>query len=184
MSSWEVEALDTDAESADTADADGKSDADGKTGADATAGTDADAETDASATVRGRLRGRLPSVGIPFSPKRFGLAVGLITVGIVAGGWIPFVGAITQYVGLFGAAFLLGATGLSGYLETGAAGAAAAGLSTVLGLLTTGTFVIGVDVLQRYGLAVAGVGVSIGLLVSLIGLYFGRDFKDGLTRSL
>lgn len=129
-----------------------------------------------------RLRGVLP--GVPFSPKRFGLAVGLLTVGIVAGGWVPFVGTLTQYAGLFLAAFLLGVTRQAGYLETGSAGAVAAGVSTLLGVASTGGFVIGVDVLQRYGLAIGAVGVSIGLLLALAGIYFGRDLRAGLTRSV
>lgn len=144
------------------------------------AGTSPEAE-------RGRLAGlrsRIPSPSVPFSPRRFGLAIALLTVGIVAGGWVPLVGAITQYVGLFAAAFLLGAIDRASYLEAGTAGAAAGGVSTVLGLLSTGGFVIGVDLFRRYGLAVAGVGVFAGLAIAIVGLYFGRDLRNGVTRSI
>ncbi len=182
MSSREVEtdadAVGTDADSIPT-DADGVGTDTGAVGT--------DTNTDESGGLKSLLARLVPSgvlPGVPFSAKRFGVAVLLITAGIVAGGWIPLVGAITQYVGLFLAAFLLGATRTAGYLEAGSAGAVGAGLSTLLGLLSTGTFVIGLDVLQRYGLAVAGVGVSVGLLVAVTGVYFGRDLRAGLTRSV
>lgn len=154
--------------------------------------TDGATDTESSggrlAGIRSGVGRRLPGVPTPsrprFSPRRFGVAVGLFAVGIFVGGLVPLVGAVTQYAGLFAAAFLLGLADRAGYLEAAPAGAVAAGASVLLGTLTTGTFVLGVDLLQRYGIAITGVGVSVGLLLAVAGLYFGRDLRNGLTRSV
>lgn len=137
----------------------------------------------------GRLSRFVPSLGIRrrlpgFSAKRFGLATVACAVGVFVGGFVPLVGGITQYAGLLAAAFLLGLTGRVRYLEAAPAGAVAAGVSVLLGTLSAGTFVLGVDLVRRYGLAITGVGVTAGLLLAVIGLYFGRDLRNGLTRSV
>lgn len=150
-------------------------------------GDDVAAETDESS---GGLRGRLPSrpsLGLSrlFGPKRFLLALGLAVGGLVAGGAVPFVGAVTQYVGLFAAAFAYGLVASdSAYVETSVAGAVAAAVALLLNTLSAGGFVVGADVLGRYGITLTAVGVGLGLLVSLVGHYFGRDLRAGVTRDV
>ncbi|MEZ3114425.1 hypothetical protein RYH80_00590 [Halobaculum sp. MBLA0147] len=147
----------------------------------------AGAETDeSSGGLRSRLPGR-PSLGLSglFGPKRFLLALGLAVGGLVAGGAVPFVGAVTQYVGLFAAAFGYGLVASdSAYVETSVAGAVAAAVALVLNTLSAGGFVVGTDVLGRYGITLTAVGVGLGLLVSLVGHYFGRDLRAGVTRDV
>lgn len=121
----------------------------------------------------------------PFSAKGFLLTFAVLLVGLIAGSAVPLVGGLARYLGLFAAAFVLG-VGRSrrAYLETAVAGALAAGGAFLLGTLTTGTLVVGTSLLADYGLPVAGVGVTIGVLLSVAGVYFGRDLRDGLTRSV
>lgn len=156
---------------------------DGSTAADATAASgDADAD---GGGLRDRLPG-LPSVsGSLFAPRRFLLALGLAVAGLVVGGAVPFVGFLTRYVGLFAAAFAYGlVTDDSAYAEVGTAGAVAAAVTLLLGTLTTGGFVLGADLVGRYGVALTGVGVGLGLLVSVVGHYFGRDLRAGVTQEI
>lgn len=159
---------------------------------DGTGGVGDDTATDTGRTS-GRLSGvrdRIPSVSRPsagtlFAPKRFLIVLTLSVVGLAAGGMLPFVGVLTQYLGLFAATFVYGLAAKSrAYTETGVAGAVAAAVTLLLGTLSTGGFVLGADLLGRYGFAITGVGVSVGLLVSLLGHYFGRDLRAGLTKNI
>ncbi|MGQ4555128.1 hypothetical protein [Halobellus sp. GM3] len=141
--------------------------------------------TDAGeATRRGSLRGALPSKPT-FSIRSFLLVLALSVVGVVAGGSIPLVGSVGQFVGLFVVAFGVGAVGSRRrYLEIGLAGAVAAGLAFVLGTLTSVFAPVALRILADYGIAIAGVGTGAGALASLAGYYFGRDLRDGLTRDV
>ncbi|WP_256545591.1 hypothetical protein [Halobellus inordinatus] len=137
----------------------------------------------------GRLRRVLPSapgsLRSPFSIRSFLVVLALSVVGVVAGGSIPLVGSVGQFLGLFVVAFAVGAVGSRRrYLEVGLAGAIAAGLAFVLGTLTSVFAPVAVRILADYGVAIAGVGVGAGLLASLAGHYFGRDLRDGLTRDV
>ncbi|WP_336024991.1 hypothetical protein [Halobellus salinisoli] len=133
-----------------------------------------------------RLTPSLPSVPRPsFSVRSFLVVLALSVVGIVAGGSVPFVGTLGQLIGLFVAAFAIGLVGSrTRYLEVGLAGAAAAGLAFVLGTLTSVFAPLAVGVIADYGVAIAGVGTGTGLLAALLGHYFGRDLRDGLTREV
>ena len=116
-----------------------------------------------------------------FSPRTFLLALVLSVVGLVVGGAVPVVGYLGRFLGIALAAFAL-AFLVSGrrYVETGLAGALAAGLGFVLGTLNSVLFPVVAD----YGLQIAGVGTTAGLLAALVGHYFGRDLKAGLTKEL
>jgi hypothetical protein len=165
---------------------DDSSPSDDATESDSTGGSDSTADASGRSGLRDRLPGvDLPSGGSLFSPRRFLLALALTVGGLVVGGAIPLVGAVTRYAGLFAATFLLGLiSSRRSYLECGVAGAVAAAGSFLLGTLSTGAFVLGFDLLQRYGLTVAGVGVGVGFLVAVVGHYFGRDLRAGLTRNV
>jgi len=158
----------------------------------ATAG-DAPDERDGRRGDGRSLRDRLPGLpGLPsrrggrlFSPRSF-LAVLLLSVaGLFVGSAVPIVGFLGQFVGLFAVAFGVGLVGSRRrYLEVGLAGAVAAGAGFVLSVLTSIFPLFAADLLGEYGLAIAGVGVGAGLLVSVAGYYFGRDLRNGLTRDL
>ncbi|MEZ3143277.1 hypothetical protein [Halobaculum sp. MBLA0143] len=155
-----------------------------ETDEEASTGSDETAETSGGG-LRDRLPGRPSLSGSLFAPRRFLLALGLAVAGLVVGGAIPFVGVVTRYVGLFAAAFGYGlVTDDGAYAEVGVAGAVAAAVTLVFGTLTTGGFVLGADLIGRYGITLTGVGVGIGLLVSLVGHYFGRDLRAGLTQDI
>jgi hypothetical protein len=152
-----------------------------------TSGSDR-AERDA-ATGDSRFGRLLPSRPRPlrgsFSVRSFLIVLALSIAGVVAGGSIPLVGSIGQFLGLFLVAFVVGAVGSRRrYLEVGLAGAVAAGLAFVLGTLTSVFAPVAVQVLADYGVAIVGVGTGAGLLASLAGHYFGRDLRDGLTREV
>lgn len=111
-----------------------------------------------------------------FSPKAFlaiillfglGFAVAQATVPLLPGGPI----------GLFAAAFVLGlATARRRYLET-TLGGLAVGAGGFLASNLAGSLV-------GAGEALALIGGAVGLLATLLGYYFARDLKDGLTREM
>jgi hypothetical protein len=111
----------------------------------------------------------------------FLLALVASVAALVVGGSFPVVGIVGRFVGLFVVAFAIGLL-VAGrhYVEVGVAGGLAAGLGFVLSALATPLF----PVVAEYGVEIAGVGTTAGVLVSLAGHYFGRDLKDGLTRDL
>ncbi|MFB6080503.1 MAG: hypothetical protein ABEJ81_05860 [Haloferacaceae archaeon] len=123
---------------------------------------------------------RVPSPTV-VTARGMALAFALALAGVVVGGMVPLVGAVGRFVGLFLAAFALGLAGSRRrYVESGIAGALAAGLGALLGTLATPFF----PAVARYGVAIAGVGAGLGLVVSVAGHYFGRDLRAGLTRDL
>ncbi len=90
---------------------------------------------------------------------------------------IPFVGLLGSILGISVAGFLYGLGGSNGrYLELLVAGAVAGGGSAVLGNLLVITFG------SMAGLL--GIGILGGALGAVVGHYFGRDFRDGLTRDV
>ncbi|WP_416840764.1 hypothetical protein [Haloferax sp. DFSO52] len=129
-----------------------------------------------------RRGGRLSGL---FSLRAFLLALVLSIGGLLVGGAIPIVGFIGRFVGIAAAGFLFGLVGSKRrYVEIGLAGALAAGLAFVLSTLFSVFAPFAVQLLADYGLAIAGVGAVSGALAGLVGHYFGRDLKDGLTRDL
>ncbi|KAB1198537.1 MULTISPECIES: hypothetical protein [Haloferax] len=123
--------------------------------------------------------GRLSGV---FSARAFLIALVLSIGGLLVGGAIPIVGFIGRFAGIAAAGFLMGLVGSKRrYVEVGLAGAIASGFAFVLSTLFS---IFAIPLLAEYGLAIAGVGVVSGVLAGLVGHYFGRDLKDGLTRDL
>jgi len=126
----------------------------------------------------GRLGGR-------FSAKALLVSLVAVAIGVGVGGAIPIVGGITSLAGVAAATFVLGIlAGESRYLETGLAGGIVVGANFALSLLTSAALPIGIDFFQQYGLAFGGVGVVVGAALGLVGHYFGRDLRDGLTREI
>ncbi|WP_245757946.1 hypothetical protein [Natronobacterium haloterrestre] len=140
---------------------------------------DSDSDPDDSSTLS-RFVPSLPRPGLVsrgdlFSPKAFLALVLLIGAGLLAGGTvIPVAGRL---IGMFAVAFLVGLLASKRrYLEMAAAGVLSSGLVTLV-----------TDPL----LAVAGntqillaVGATAGLATTVVGYYFGRDLRAGLSRDV
>lgn len=124
-------------------------------------------------------------LGELFSLKAFLLSVLVIGVGVGVGGAVPFVGTIGSLVGLFVATFLTGLiVSKRRYLETAIAGGSIVGLSFAVSLLTTGVLPVGMRFFREYGLLFGGAGVVLGAALGVVGHYFGRDLRDGLTQEI
>ncbi|MFD1641242.1 hypothetical protein [Halohasta litorea] len=133
---------------------------------------------DTSDDAAGRLGGL-------FSLKAFLLSAALIAVGVGGGGAIPIVGTLGSLGGLFVATFVVGLVAAERrYLETAVAGGLIVGASFALSLLSTGVLPVGMRFFREYGLAFGGVGVGIGAVLAVVGHYFGRDLRDGLTQEI
>jgi len=130
------------------------------------------ADTQESGGLRERAADRL---GV--SKRGLGLSAVVAAVGVlVLGSVLPF-GVIGNLAGLFVAAFGYGAISGDGqYLSIGLASAVAGGITAVVGNLTV--------TLLGPGIPIAAVGLVGGLFAGLLGHYFGRDLRDGLTRDL
>lgn len=120
-----------------------------------------------------------------FSLKAFVLSVVLVGLGVGIGGAIPFVGTVGSLSGLLIATFLSGLIASQRrYLETAIAGGSIVGLSFAASLLTTGVLPVGMRFFREYGLLFGGVGVALGAGLGVVGHYFGRDLRAGLTQEV
>jgi hypothetical protein len=130
--------------------------------------------------------GRVGVSGRWFSGKAFGLALVTVAVGVFVGGLIPLIGGtIGTAGGVFLAAFLLGLVlSTRRYVETGIAGGAAGAASAVTSVLGVGFLPIGIDYLSQWGLPLVAVGGGVGLVLALLGHYFGRDLRAGLSQDI
>jgi|AntRauTorcE11898_2_1112593.scaffolds.fasta_scaffold16394_3 hypothetical protein len=159
-------------------------DRDGKTDEDlASVGDDTADSSD------GRLAGVRRRIGGVFSIRGFLLALGTVGAGVVVGGAvggiIPFLGTVGRIVGILAATFVLGLVRSHGqYLEVAVAGAALAALLAVTSVFQGVFLPIGVEWLQQFGLALGAVGAGSGAVAALVGYYFGRDLRNGLTKSV
>ena len=124
---------------------------------------------------RGSGSGVRERAGTLFSPARFLLALALSMVGLLAGSaTVPIAGGL---LGVLLGTFLVGlASDQRPLSETGAAGAAVVGASTLFDYL--------VWTLVGVGLPIVAVGAAVGLAVGALGGYLGADLRDGLTREL
>jgi len=147
-----------------------------------TEGTDADESPSLAETPTDESGGRLADL---FSLKAFLLSAIVIGLGVGIGGAVPFVGTVGSLVGLLTATFLTGLIASQRrYLETALAGGSIVGLSFAVSLLTTGVLPVGMQFFQEYGLLFGGVGVVLGAGVGVVGHYFGRDLRAGLTQEI
>ncbi|MEF8800218.1 MAG: hypothetical protein V5A38_12000 [Halolamina sp.] len=155
------------------------------------AATDSDGseERDDAEESGARLAGLRRRLARIFSPRAFLLASLFVVVGLVAGGLVggllPLLGTVGRLVGVFAGTFLFGVVrSRRQYLEVALAGAIVAVLVVVSSSLDGAFLPVGVSLLQEYGIAIAGVGAGSGAATSLLGYYFGRDLRAGLTESL
>lgn len=140
-------------------------------------GTDLDRESDARGETRedgGWLRNRLASLA---SPRSFLVALVLTIAGLFIFGAVPFLGVVGDLLGIAAAGFIYGlGAGNSRYVEMALAGALAGGGSAVLGNL--------IVALVASGTTLVVAGAVVGALAGVVGHYFGRDLRHGLTREL
>lgn len=137
---------------------------------------------DADAGRSGGVRARLARL---FSPRYLLLALVVSVVGLWVGGLVPLIGGITRFVGLAVATFCVGVAGARrAYVEIAVAAAAATVVSVLGGFLTSGFLPVAFDFLARHGVAFAVGATALGLVVGVVGYYFGRDLRAGFTRSL
>lgn len=124
--------------------------------------------------TRTRIR---ESAGNVVSGKALVLSLVLVVGGMVVGGWQLPLDTIGGLLGIVVAAFLYGVgSEVRHYVELALAGAIAGGGSALLGNLVLSLLGVGIP-------AVA-FGAITGALAALVGHYFGRDLRDGLTREL
>jgi hypothetical protein len=106
-------------------------------------------------------------------------------IGFLGGGSVPIIGTIGQFLGLFISSFLIGAIGSRGrYAESAIGGGLVTGTLLLLGTLTSVFTPFAVEFLADYGIAIAGAGVGLGSIIAVIGHYFGRDLRSGLTKDI
>jgi hypothetical protein len=137
--------------------------------------------------LRARLSGLLsrPSLGSPvsmrgvFSLRAFLLALVLAVGGALVTGLVPFLsGALAAVVGVVVAGFGLGLLREQrAYTEVALAGAAFAGVATLLDFLLW-------SVVGGLGVPVTAIGFGAGVIAGVLGHYLGRDLRAGLTREL
>jgi hypothetical protein len=105
------------------------------------------------------------------------VSLGLVAAGALLVGGVLALGSVGNLLGIALGAFLYGvAAGRRHYTESTLAGVAVGGVLALLGNLVLSLTGIGVPLV-----AVGAVG---GGLAGLVGHYFGRDLRDGLTREV
>lgn len=134
------------------------------------------ARSDPGGGIRARVRSRANSV---FALRPF-LGALAVSVGALLGASLLFAsgppGSVTGLASVFVAGFALGVAGWRRYLEVALAGATAAAVGTV--------------VLNPLMWAVSGtgavtlLGAGSGTVAAVLGHYFGRDLREGLTREV
>jgi hypothetical protein len=130
-----------------------------------------------------------PRVGVDgrwLSLKLLGVTVAAVAAGVVAGGLVPLVGGtLGAAAGILLGTFLVGlATGGRRYVEAGLTGALAGAGTAVSNVLGIGFLPIGLDYLSQWGLPLLVVGGALGLVLGLLGHYFGNDLLAGVTGDL
>ena len=137
------------------------------------------ADTEPSGGLRSRLPSpSLPSLGVPgFSLGGLALSLVVCVAAFLAAGVVVPLGGVAGLVGVFGAAFLLGLLGRGRYLELAVAGAGTAAVGALLDQLLLAA---AADIAAP----LTAIGATAGLLVAVIGCYFGRDLRAGLTKSV
>lgn len=128
--------------------------------------------TSESSRLRDRLR---PGASL----RSFLLALLACGAGAALVGLVPFLpGSVASLVGVFAGTFSLGILrGRRAYLESASAGAA-------VGLAAALSQFLFISVVAELGVPIAAAGAGAGLLAGVVGHYFGRDLRAGLTREL
>lgn len=127
--------------------------------------------------IRSRISQRFSGF---FEPKVFALALVLtVTLSLLSSIFVPFVpNSVTSLLGVFVAAFVIGAGSSEGrYLEVGAATLMSGAVTAVLGNLVF-------TLAGSNTVPVLAIGASASGVAGIIGHYFGRDLRAGLTKDI
>ena len=117
------------------------------------------------------------SGGTIFSVGALVVAFVAIGAGMIAGSLVPVI-PFTALAGIPVGAFLHGLLDSQRrYIETAIAGGVSAGAAVVTSLLPQ--MLAGLDGTRLFAIAAA-----VGIVMAVVGHYFGRDLRDGLTRDL
>jgi len=129
-------------------------------------------------SLRDRLRERREGL---LSLRVFVLVLVLAVGGGLVGGSIPFLSTVAGAIAVFATGFVVGLA-IDGrhYAETGLAGAGAA----IVSLLLSNSQFVFLAALRDFALQFGVIGAGTGLLVALLGHYFGRDLRAGLTQDI
>lgn len=131
--------------------------------------------TESSDGILSSLYGR--TLGRVLSTRGLGISLVVTLAFSLLFGLIPLLGLLGKLLGIGAAGFVYGLVGSENrYLETGLAGGLVGGLSAFLGNL----LVVSMGSTTR----LLAIGVLGGLVVALIGHYFGRDMRQGVTRDV
>jgi hypothetical protein len=133
----------------------------------------------------GGLRSRLPSLSLPspslplprFTLRGLGLSLVVCVAAFLGAGFVIPLGGLAGLVGVFVAAFGLGLLGRGRYLELAVAGAGTAAVGALLDQLLLAA-------VADIAVPLTLVGGTAGLLAAVVGCYFGRDLRNGLTRGV
>lgn len=118
------------------------------------------------------LRSRIKSA---ISPRR--LVTSLAALGIPAAIGSQFIPLVGGPVGLLAGAFALGLLGTKRYTD-------AAGVGAALGIAGAAAGYVPLIFALDIAIIVVAVGALAGGALGALGMYFGRDFRDGLTRDI
>ncbi|MEF8828485.1 MAG: hypothetical protein V5A49_05590 [Haloarcula sp.] len=154
-------------------------DADAQSGSDlgVDVGVTESAETDVAVGESRTAESTTDDGGSYFSLRALLFAFGAVGGGMVLGGLIPLV-PFTELLGVLLGGFVYGLLASERrYLEVGLAGGVSGGVVAVLSLLPQ--LVAGLNGPRLF--AIAG---GVGLVLALVGHYFGRDLRNGLTREV
>lgn len=118
------------------------------------------------------------SPGRYFSPKEYLALVLLLSASFLAGATVsPVGGRLIGMIGMFIAAFAVGLVASKRrYLEMTVAGGSVGGVAAILNYAVIAAV--------GSGERLVAVGAAIGLLASVVGYYFGRDLRDGLSKDV
>ncbi|ESS12875.1 MAG: hypothetical protein A07HR60_00108 [uncultured archaeon A07HR60] len=124
--------------------------------------------------------------GRVFSGKAFMLVIGALLAGAFAGSLIPLIGGtIGRVGGIALGGFLFGLLASNRrYLETAIAGAGVGTATVLTGVLNVGVLPVWGDFLANYGIGIAIGGGVLGLLLTVVAFYFGRDLRTGLAKEI
>jgi hypothetical protein len=126
---------------------------------------------------RARLKRR--AVGV-FSPKAFLAALLFMTGGLLVGSAVPLIPG-TGLLGVAVASFVYGLVSSERrYLEAGAAGSLVSALGFVLFNMTTLT----IGLFNGWGVQLGLLLGVAGFVAAVVGTYFGRDLRAGLTADI
>lgn len=117
------------------------------------------------------------TVGSVLSTQSLLLSLVLTIIGVIVVGAIPLLGVVGELLGIFVAGFLYGTVaGESRYVEHALSGALVGGGSALLGNLAL--------TLLGAGVPLVALGLLGGTLSGVVGHYFGRDLRKGLTKDI